>query len=716
MLLPKIWYNCGMFRIVYIALLAFAYILSAQASPRVVRTIPEAKNLSHAEFQSNLPFELEGQIVLINERKRFILEKDGERVSLFRHPSDATPLSVKKGDIVVMKGHAETVPGNRERLPLDTYDRLRIESAEVIGHKDPPAPELATIGEILSGVHDLKSVIVRGEIASLFKDEIDADWYYCTLCEGDKFIYLTINSTTIDPNLAKALVGSTIETTGFCSSIFGLRRFMRPGVKVEHPNSIRIIKPAPDPFSVPELGTITTLPIDDVVRMGRRKTCGRVLTAWGGNRILVKTPDGGIVRADLALGSNLPPPGSPVCVAGTVATDFFHLNLEEAVVRAEPEDSLSVEPPPVLDEKRFVFRMRRKLKNKVIFLGDTVRVSGTVNRILHMDDSNVRIDLDAKRMRITAEANLNRIPLEGIEPGCRVELTGTFVTDGDNWQPNAPIPRIGDWSLVVNEPGDIRILARPSWWTARRLVALIAILIIVLAASFALIYALGLIANRRGRKLYQEQMRLDERTRLAAELHDSLSQNLSGIACQINVAKLTAGDDETKGILSTTERMLQSCRTELTRCISDLRCNALEDPDFCATIRQNLKMLALPTSIEVTFDIPRAAMSDTTAHSILCIVRELVTNAVRHGKASFVKVAGNIEKHRISFSVTDNGCGFDVAHRPGVQSGHFGLEGVKDRVNRLDGTFEMSSSPQNGTVAKISIPLSSHRAKEVPGT
>ena len=102
MLLPKIWYNCGMFRIVYIALLAFAYILSAQASPRVVRTIPEAKNLSHAEFQSNLPFELEGQIVLINERKRFILEKDGERVSLFRHPSDATPLSVKKGDIVVI--------------------------------------------------------------------------------------------------------------------------------------------------------------------------------------------------------------------------------------------------------------------------------------------------------------------------------------------------------------------------------------------------------------------------------------------------------------------------------------------------------------------------------------------------------------------------------------------------------------------------------------
>ena len=130
----------------------------------------------------------------------------------------------------------------------------------------------------------------------------------------------------------------------------------------------------------------------------------------------------------------------------------------------------------------------------------------------------------------------------------------------------------------------------------------------------------------------------------------------------------------------------------------------MEEPDFDDAIRKNLAKLALPASVQVRFNIPRAKVSDSTAHSILCIVRELVSNAVRHGKASSIKVAGSVENDCLLFSVKDNGCGFDAEHRPGVNEGHFGLAGIKDRVNRLGGLLEIKSSPGKG--AKITVVIS----------
>ena len=169
------------------------------------------------------------------------------------------------------------------------------------------------------------------------------------------------------------------------------------------------------------------------------------------------------------------------------------------------------------------------------------------------------------------------------------------------------------------------------------------------------------------------------------------------------------GDDETKNLLATAERMLQSSRTELTRCISDLKCDTLEEPDFDTAIRKNLEMLALPAAIHVRFNVPRARVSDSTAHAILCIVRELASNAVRHGKATSVKVAGSIDNSHLSFSVRDDGTGFDVASRRSVSEGHFGLAGIQDRVNRLDGSFDIRSAPGKGTVARVSMPLPSNK-------
>ena len=109
------------------------------------------------------------------------------------------------------------------------------------------------------------------------------------------------------------------------------------------------------------------------------------------------------------------------------------------------------------------------------------------------------------------------------------------------------------------------------------------------------------------------------------------------------------------------------------------------------------------TGLAVRFNVPRELLSDDTAHALLRMIRELVQNAIRHGHANRVKIAGSLESEQLLFSVQDNGCGFDPDDHPGVMQGHFGLQGIRERVMRFGGKIEIASAPGKGTKVTISI-------------
>ena len=153
-------------------------------------------------------------------------------------------------------------------------------------------------------------------------------------------------------------------------------------------------------------------------------------------------------------------------------------------------------------------------------------------------------------------------------------------------------------------------------------------------------------------------------------------------------------------------RTLDSCREELRNCIWDLRNQALEEQDMNAAIRRALQQHFEGAELSVRFNVPRARISDNTAHALMRIVRELAVNAVRHGQATALKVAGSleaIEDGRLLFSVSDNGCGFDPEKRPGIAEGHFGLQGIAERVRRFNGRLTVESAPGKGTRVAVSL-------------
>ena len=197
-----------------------------------------------------------------------------------------------------------------------------------------------------------------------------------------------------------------------------------------------------------------------------------------------------------------------------------------------------------------------------------------------------------------------------------------------------------------------------------------------------------------------------ERTRLAVELHDSVAQSLTAVSMEIAAANELRGDAPADMMdhLNVAERTLKSCRDELRNCLWDLRNQALDENDMNKAILRTLQPHIASQQLKVTFNVPRSRLSDNTAHAILRIVRELVLNAIRHGKATTICVAGELDKNELRFSIRDDGCGFDPADAPGISQGHYGLQGIRERIDRLGGSLDISSSKGRGTDVTVVMP------------
>jgi signal transduction histidine kinase len=189
------------------------------------------------------------------------------------------------------------------------------------------------------------------------------------------------------------------------------------------------------------------------------------------------------------------------------------------------------------------------------------------------------------------------------------------------------------------------------------------------------------------------------------ELHDSVAQNLAGVSLQIDAALRNLHVDRDKMIhnLSLASTILKTSREELRNCLWDLRNHALDEQDLNTAIRQTLKPIVDDVKVSINFDFPRNKLSDNTAHAVLRIIRELVANSIRHGKAKNIIIDGYRQKDGIVFSVTDDGCGFDENTVLGPSEGHFGLAGIRERLNALSGKMAIERTIDKCT--KITVTL-----------
>ena len=555
---------------------------------------------------------------------------------------------------------------------------------------------------------------MRGTVVDTYLDEVDPRFVYFTLESDGKQILCSIRINGGDPSEMLALSSRRVELKGAvrtASSIIN-RAYLGKIFLIDKVEDVTLLGSDPDPFDVPELENTDALRPDRITRFGRRRITGQVIASWGGRNVLIRTECGRAIRAVLASDKDLPAYGLNIQVVGQAETDTYNITLTHArwrTVGGATDVERNIIPVSVrellVDEKGC-----RRVQTQ--FHGSTIRVSGTVRGMI--DISRGRFEIESNGGIISVDASSFTGDLGDLARESKVEVVGTCIVDADLWHENELFPRIRALLIVPSLPGDIRITASAPWLTPTRAWMIFYCFAVFAAVIMVWNRILYLKAFKAGKALLDEEvsraeacMRTRERTRLAVELHDSIVQNLAGIMMELETAKRTIDTANEAPIshLRQAARALRSCHADLRNCLWDLRSEALEDDNMSQAIRTTLLPHLKDKNVDVRFNVPRAAISDSTAYTILRIIRELTLNAIKHGDAKNIRIAGTADGGFLLVSVRDDGSGFDPDDAPGVSKGHFGLEGIRQRTRNLSGTFNIQRMAEGGMRAVVTIPI-----------
>ena len=691
-----------------VAILLCASLATPSVAAETITNVTELARLVQCNAGDGRTFDLTACVV----RDTFALEEDptlnrgfnvsdgsnGVAVALHKLPSG---LRLRAGDRVHITGYV--------KHPAHMHVQPHAQTVTVLGSGTPPKPHDCSAADVAAGRYDEQFIRVSGTVIDTYYDDLDPRFTFFVLAEGSTVLYAPLCRRPPLDELRK-LIGARVAIVGICNRPSTSRPYLTREISLATPDDLTVLVPPPsDPFAVPELFSVTAPATQGY---GRRRVLGRVLAAWGKDRVLLRATNEKAVRVTVADGP-LPAPGDCVEAAGQPDTDIFSLNLTQAIWRKHPDVRIYEPPTQSVTPRSLLYDASGQRRVAILLHGQTVRLRGTVRGFVeHFDGRTVLLDGD--NVIISLHEGSARGAFDNLPVGGTVEATGTCVLEVEPFRPQAPSPRAKGVFVVLRTGDDLRILARPPWWTPARLIVLLAVTFL---GSLVVVVWNRLLKRRielRSRELLDEQiahvtseLKTMERTRLAIELHDAISQNLTGVALELQTAKDTLREDldQTAHHLAIADRSLMSCREELRNCLSDLRSTALEVDDVNKAIRLTLAPYDGDAAITVRFNVPRDRITDNTMHALLRIIRELVVNAIRHGRADTIRVAGAIEDGKLLFSVTDDGCGFDPANHPSVPDGHFGLQGIQDRIDAFAGTMTVDSAIGRGTRVAIAITL-----------
>lgn len=711
------------------AVVAATHARSVAAEP--LRSIAEIRAVPILESDQEQEVVVQGVVTLLED---FAVIQDGDQgiyvVGQLQPTADAsaTPQRpVVPGDLVEIEG---TI------APAGYSPNIVSRKLRVLQEGTLPAPVQADMGRLFSGLDNARRVTLRGVVQAVSDRRASKGEWWLLVVESESRHLLVQASKRLFAERPDHLVDADVEIVGIVGDSRNSRgEFIAPGITIGRAEDLVVVaEPVADPFAIP------SVPLAAIARYGvrpqaahRMRTQGIVSFASPG-RLFLQEGLGG-VRIDLAADADpdgapatLWQPGDRVEVGGFLDMSRQIAGITGAVARkigsADPPEPLAIQLQDVLKVNE-EFRQTGWTVSPSNYDGCLVRCRARVEATTTTAEG-VAVSLTDGGTRLVA-----RLPgaaaasaIDRVAPGSDVDVTGIVQLNLVAKQSGGLLlehPSVSQIDLLVRSPRDIVVIHAAPWWTPRRLaIAAGGLAALALAAVAWSVFLRREVARQsdlamreaaaRRASSTEYEIALRERSRIAADLHDTLLQTMTGIGYQLKVCQTGLGgvvSDEAAQHLGTAERLCDHATRQLRGTVWSLRAM----PDVHRPLQESLAELlrllvdAHPAKIEFATVGEPCMVDETVSRQLLLVVQEGVLNAVHHGGAKRIDVRLEFEPagQAVHVAVRDDGGGFIIGLQPGPALGHFGIQGMRERVDSLDGRFVIESIPGRGTTVRVSV-------------
>ena len=530
------------------------------------------------------------------------------------------------------------------------------------------------------------------------------------------------------PGNPSPLVDATVRMTGVVAAIRNTRGdFLSPSLWIARPDDLQILEAAPaGPFETPQvplggIGRYRLVPVTG----HRLQTEGTVTCALPGRFFFLQEGLNGL-RVQTSSDASFVP-GDRLRVAGFLDMSRQSASIVEALVKKvgheDPPEPHPIEPDELV-RLNTEARQAGVIAEPSNFDGCLVSFAAKLVEVNPLAPGKVQLILTRGASTVPAVfEGLDISPFTRLLPGSELEVTGVMqihLQGAEEMASFAADPVIQQLGLQLRSAADVRVLTTPSWWTPRRLAALLAGVLALLAGMLAWVWLLRreiaaqsllLVREMRTRRdaAVEFQATLRERNRMAATLHDTLLQTLTGIRFQLG-ACLSRGrsvTDEAAEHLAIAQKMVDLASRELRESVWGLRTMPMEGQSFMDSLaamvrhlgRGHAEHLACRTTGS-PFVVP-----NFVAGNLLLFAQEAINNALKHADAKKIMLDVDFDPAlgTIDLSVRDDGSGFTPGTEAGPEQGHFGLTGMRERIERLGGTFTVDTAPGRGTTIHAKV-------------
>jgi len=660
-----------------------------------LETLADVRELPRVSASVGLPLTVRGVVLQQTPGRtsdsRSLLVHDGT-ASLFVVDMPAAP-AVRAGDRVEVDLRTEL---GRYAMMARGLRMVRL------GEGVLPEPVPVTLGELRTGVFDGQWVRVKGVIASL--DRAPRTRLALNTEQGVVNIELL---SPVQPAERDRLIDAEVVVDGVCLPIYNMREELT-GVRVSANGleAVRVLRaPEGDPFAVPEADAARLSPFSTKGPVLNRRRISGVVTAVQDDRIFYVLAAGRGIKVSSASGAS-PSVGDRLDVSGFVDRGGAVAGLQYAVFRKTGVLPL---PRPVELTRAQAFHLALEYdEHAPDYFGSLVTVTGELQRVDPLDPERKVLLLDWEGYPLHIRVGAVNIP--EIRPGSLLRVTGVCLLEFSSRQESGDqLLSVRDVSLLPGTPADVTVIRAASWWTPRRLLAAIGVLLLAVAG----VTLWSLLLRRqvvRGVRRYKSEeaarleaeLRRDERTRIAADLHDTLEQNLTSMMLQVSFAEKAwkTAPEKLSEFFRLTALADAEAKANLRSSVWNLRSEALKDKTLTQALSELPKVFPghefVLNLYAVADEIP-----PERASQVFSVVQEAVTNAVKHAKATEIAIIGEPFQGRLKLLIQDNGQGFDVETADSPATGHFGLAGMRERMGRIGGAVVVESAPGHGTVVMV---------------